>query len=380
ICVELHVMSQALAIADIRAVIVRAPDRLFVAYAYQLWLGRSGEGWVKRPAAARTATRHLLIDIDGLVLVQAENMGIFRFQHGILSQRPAITEVEFFGYRIAVIGIDQASHASIRELRRGSSDGWHWADSVLPLCQCQSRSRNYIRRSAEAEHLLEHRLVRHLLHEEWNVLEDVSVVQAEPAAQHVLAGTRQIISKAESWTEIFVVIVRKFADVRIGERIVESHEFLVRAAVFHIRTTDEIEILVPTHTQVQRQTRVDLPVVLEIQAKLLSGYLESRIPVGNSHSGNGAWTRKALWIVHRIAQNGTGIVGKVDFQSGTELKISTLDGIPDVIASGFQCVIANGLSDVVFELPLTLERLLRNIGVGSERRVGKNYQRFADVA
>src|SRR6185312_13378822 len=43
-------------------------------------------------------------------------------------------------------------------------------------------------------------------------------------------------------------------------------------------------------------------------------------------------------------------------------------------------MVADGLGDVVLELPLALERLLGNVGVGSERSVRKYDQRLADVA
>ena len=56
------------------------------------------------------------------------------------------------------------------------------------------------------------------------------------------------------------------------------------------------------------------------------------------------------------------------------------DGIIDVVHAALQGVLADGLGDVVPELPLSLERLLRNVGIGAEGCVRKSHQRRADVA
>ena len=70
-------MAHALAEAEIDAVIVRAADRLLVANAGQLRLGGGGKRRVERPSAADSIHRYFLVDVHGLVFVQAENVRVF---------------------------------------------------------------------------------------------------------------------------------------------------------------------------------------------------------------------------------------------------------------------------------------------------------------
>ncbi len=61
-----------------------------------------------------------------------------------------------------------------------------------------------------------------------------------------------------------------------------------------------------------------------------------------------------------------GICLEVDFEGRAELEKSALDWIPDEVGSGLESVLAEGLGNVILKLPLALERLLRNVGVGTE--------------
>ena len=56
------------------------------------------------------------------------------------------------------------------------------------------------------------------------------------------------------------------------------------------------------------------------------------------------------------------------------------DRVPDVIDAALEGVLADHLGKVVLELPLALVRLLGDVGVGAERRVGECNQRRADFA
>src|SRR5262249_53883410 len=59
----------------------------------------------------------------------------------------------------------------------------------------------------------------------------------------------------------------------------------------------------------------------------------------------------------------TRIGSEVDFQRGIELKVSAERWVVDVIHSKLEVVVVPGLRDIVLELPLPLERLLRNVCV-----------------
>src|SRR5581483_5026480 len=121
--------------------------------------------------------------------------------------------------------IHQAAYAARVELRRRSRDSGHWADTVLPLTQRLSRSRNRVTRTVQA---------KHLFHEQRNVLENVSVVQSEATAEDMFAGAVEVISKTNARAEIFIVVVRQFAYVRVRKRIVKRDQLLICPAVKHV--------------------------------------------------------------------------------------------------------------------------------------------------
>src|SRR5581483_9238027 len=149
-------------------------------------------------------------------------------------ERPTVSDIEFLSYWVAVVGIHQAAYAARVELRRRSRDSGHWADTVLPLTQRLSRSRNRVTRTVQAKHLLEDGFVRHLFHEQRNVLENVSVVQSEATAEDMFAGAVEVISKTNARAEIFIVVVRQFAYVRVRKRIVKRDQLLICPAVKHV--------------------------------------------------------------------------------------------------------------------------------------------------
>src|SRR5579884_64428 len=119
---------------------------------------------------------------------------------------------------------------------------------------------------------LEYSRVAHLLHEQRNVLEDVAVIQSEASAENMASGAGQIVSEANARAEVAIVIAGLFISELPGEwaDIGDCNQLLVRAAVADGRSTDEVEIEVPTETEIQCQTPTHFPVVLEVRSELLS--------------------------------------------------------------------------------------------------------------
>ena len=84
------------------------------------------------------------------------------------------------------------------------------------------------------------------------------------------------------------------------------------------------------------------------------------------------------------------ICPKIDLKRVIELEVSTQSWIVNVIHSELEVVIVPALRDVVLELPLALERLLGNVGVGAEARAAgaavvasaarEGDQRYANLA
>src|SRR5580700_5574752 len=142
-------MGHPLAEAEVHSVVVRAANRLFVSNAGQLRLRRSGKRRIEWAIAALLANglrriRQFLVNVDGLVLVQTENVRVFRFDYRIGIERPAIPKVELFGYRVAVVGVHQPADTAWWKLCRGSGNRWLRADAELPLTQREARARNGI--------------------------------------------------------------------------------------------------------------------------------------------------------------------------------------------------------------------------------------------
>src|SRR5258708_32891846 len=83
VCGELEAMAHALAEAEIEAVIMRTANRFVVANAGQYRLPCRRKRRRKRASAANPIHRHLLVDVDGLVFVQAENVCVLRLERRV---------------------------------------------------------------------------------------------------------------------------------------------------------------------------------------------------------------------------------------------------------------------------------------------------------
>ena len=91
-------MAHPLTVAEVHAVVAIAVDGFFVANARQDRLASSetkaavkGRPRITFPLPS-TPIGHFLIDVDGLVLVQAEDVSVFGLEHRVVIQRPAITD------------------------------------------------------------------------------------------------------------------------------------------------------------------------------------------------------------------------------------------------------------------------------------------------
>src|SRR5205085_1247629 len=193
------------------------------------------------------------IDIDGLVQVQPQDVNVLSFNHRGIRQLPAVTNVRFFGYRIAIERIHDASGAAREELTGWRSNGGQRIDPVPIVPQLDSRSRNNFGGSSNRELRLEDGGVAHLLHEQRNVLENISVVEAETSTQNVFSAASQVIGKTKARTEVLVVVTRLLIGELLGQRadVGDRDQLLEGAAVANGRSSDEVEVLVPTQAQVE---------------------------------------------------------------------------------------------------------------------------------
>src|SRR5215831_16703188 len=119
-------MESALAIADVHSVVPRTSTRDFVANAAQQrhacrqkarveWPEKAARGPTDRDSCSGLryapcgyvgwVDRDPGIDVDGLVLMQAEHVNIFRLDHRFQSDRPGIPAVPLLCNGVAVIGV-----------------------------------------------------------------------------------------------------------------------------------------------------------------------------------------------------------------------------------------------------------------------------------
>src|SRR5262249_50084178 len=143
---------------------------------------------------------------------------------------------------------------------------------------------------------------------------------------------------------------------------------------------NHVEVFVPAKAEAQGQSASGFPVILKIKTKLLGGNKEVWVAIGDGHAGDETRSGEALWVSCGVAENCAGVFGEVDLQCGAEFEEATFDGVPDVVGAALEGVLADGFGEVILELPFALERLLRNVGVGAERRVRENDERSADAA
>ena len=101
------------------------------------------------------------------------------------------------------------------------------------------------------------------------------------------------VGKADAWAEVMVVIMRKH---RV--RTVNCQEFQISPALGDRARPDQIEILVPAHSQVQSESVRSLPIVLEVQAQLFraAGHIEIRIPRAGGHANHRARRRESIRV------------------------------------------------------------------------------------
>src|SRR6185369_6548469 len=140
-------------------------------------------------------------------------------------------------------------------------------DTVLPVRQGLASSW-YCVRTADAQALLEQRRIRLLHHEQWNVLENVAVVETKASAQQEFSRTSRVISEADTRAEVLRIVLR-WLDIRICQRVVQRCQFQIGRAICHCRASHQVEVTIPPQAQVHGQALRQLPVILEIETQLL---------------------------------------------------------------------------------------------------------------
>src|SRR5215831_8855607 len=144
---------------------------------------------------------------------------------------------------------------------RCGRNGWQGIHAKTPVTQQDAGAWHLVGR-ADRERRLKDGGVTLLLHEQGNVLESITVIHSETAANHMLAVAGHIVSEPYTRAVVVVVIGRLlgYEGSRQGAKGGGCLEFLEGAAVCNIRTPDEIPVLVPTEPEVHAQATSHLPV------------------------------------------------------------------------------------------------------------------------
>ena len=187
----------------------------------------------------------------------------------------------------------------------------------------------------------------------------------------------QVISQADARAESFAVVSRLLCHQTCRQRaeLRCCLKFLESTALSNVRSADEVEVLIVAEAKIHGQALGHLPIVLEIQPKLLRvSNDECGIAHGDAHAAavdvaanQQARSVKALWQ----RQNSAGQLVEIELERRVELKEAAHERSPDVINAGLEGVLANGLGDVILELVFALDRILRNVGVGAELDAGR---------
>ena len=270
---EVRLVETTSPVADVHAIVTRTSDRLFVTQGCPV--SARPQRQTRRRVAGRSHTssagpfrcvvsgfgdelvrinRNLRIQVDGLVLMQAEHVNVFNLERGLGVERPGIATVELFGHWRAIVGVHRDGRLNpalvVRKLPELSAMDLRYATdpAVSPVPGTMSLP-------LRAKAVWKMVAVGLLFHEQRNVLEGVVIVHAEAAAEHVVAMTGQIIGKADARAEALAVIGGLLGHQRCRQRTDwgDRLEFLERAAVGNLGSTNEVKVLVPAQAKVQRQ-------------------------------------------------------------------------------------------------------------------------------
>ena len=99
-----------------------------------------------------------------------------------------------------------------------------------------------------------------LNHEERNIEERLTKIESITASYNMLASSSYIPGKANTRTEILVVVMRKSC----RDWVVNGFEFEVGSALGLRLGADKVEVLVPSQTEIQGEIATNFPVVLKV--------------------------------------------------------------------------------------------------------------------
>ena len=173
----------------------------------------------------------------------------------------------------------------------------------------------------------------------------------------MLACAAHVPGKAYAGTKVTIIVMRQSSGSRMANCLQGQVSTIQRLTL----SADQIEILVPTHPEVERQIATELPVILEVEAQHLrpSRKIEVRIAGRCRHATHNIGRCKFRGKPNYAAGKGV----EIDLQGGIKLKEAAKFWLPQIIEASSEGMVASSNREVILELVLCLVRLLRHVGV-----------------
>src|SRR5215469_1075014 len=215
--------------------------------------------------------------------------------------------VDLLCERVAITGIHLASSGSGREVKVGGRNYGEGIVSVTILVERDICSGNVVAGLAgytgavavNGVGVCEYRVIGLLNHEQRNVLEGLTVVEAVTATENEFAVAENVDGNADARAEIKSIVVRKrvigaaevseagsVADpVLVGTRgghrdkagFVGGDHLLIRAAVLLLRDAVGVDVFVVAQAEVEKQMTVHAPIILAVEADHLGREIEAGV-------------------------------------------------------------------------------------------------------
>src|SRR6516162_9457487 len=207
-------MRKTAAEGNVQAVVARPADGLFIVDPAKdrQSCGRKGRG----ERASSTQGNQSGIDIYRFSLVDSELVDIVHLNGTYRAKSQGVSGIPLLRVWVTVVGVHKPAHGSICQLRGRRRICGHWIHAELPLaernvCSGDRAATASLPRAIadDRECGVEDRRVGLLEHEQRNIFEGLTEVEAVPGAKDVLALSSEVISKTDSRAEVFVVILRE---------------------------------------------------------------------------------------------------------------------------------------------------------------------------
>ncbi len=180
----------------------------------------------------------------------------------------------------------------------------------------------------------------------------------------MLGSAGDVPGETKARAEVVLVIARQCSGVRAADGL----HIKIGPIICVLVVAEQVGIDIPAHAQVESEAPADFPIVVDIDTQhFRAANLKVRIP-GRARDGlDRARRGEALRVFHLVVEDDAGNVDKRRRHAAVRHEESAQLGLIHEIDSSLKGMPAEGDGKIVAELPLGLIRLLRHVGILSER-------------